>query len=76
MTSSYGVSRGACDDTVHGLARSGKANIRVRVGGGRGGDPSGAQATLSATLKRFQQLQDGKPAPVRAADEKVAVPGT
>ncbi|MFD7334889.1 hypothetical protein ACFV98_02650 [Streptomyces violascens] len=67
---------GAADDAVYGFSRSGKANIRVRVEGGTGGDPSGAQATLSATLKRLQQLQDGKPATARASDEQVAVPGT
>ncbi|WP_329394679.1 hypothetical protein [Streptomyces melanogenes] len=70
------INPGLSDDTVYGFSRSGRANIRVRVEGGTGGDPSGAQATLAATLKRLQQLQDGKPATVRASDEQVAVPGT
>lgn len=67
---------GAASDSVYAYSRSGRVNIRVRMDGANGGDPSGAQATLSATLKRLQQLQDGQPATARATDEKVAVPGT
>ncbi|MFJ8924630.1 hypothetical protein B046DRAFT_04259 [Streptomyces sp. LamerLS-316] len=65
------INPGASEDTVYGFARSGRANIRVRIEGGTGDDPSGAQATLSATLKRLQQLQDNKAATVRAPDELV-----
>ncbi|MEV5655956.1 hypothetical protein [Streptomyces sp. NPDC052291] len=64
------INPGASDDSVHGYVRSGRVNIRVRIDGATGGDPSGAQAMLSAALKRLQQLQDGKPATVTAAEEQ------
>ncbi|MFJ9416675.1 hypothetical protein ACIRPT_21135 [Streptomyces sp. NPDC101227] len=64
------INPGASDDSVYGYVRSGRVNIRVKIDGATGGDPSGAQAMLSATLKRLQQLQDGKPATVTAADEQ------
>ncbi|MFF1377454.1 hypothetical protein [Streptomyces sp. NPDC058308] len=62
-------------DHVDGYSRSGKTVIRVQIDGNTGGDPSGARAMLSATLKRLQQLQqlqDGKPATVTAAEEQAA----
>ncbi|MGW8985628.1 hypothetical protein ACWGQ9_23565 [Streptomyces parvus] len=65
------INPGASDDTVYGYVRSGKVNIRVRIEGGTGDDPSGAQATMTATLKRLQQLQDNKAATVTAPDEQV-----
>ncbi|MBM7056769.1 hypothetical protein [Streptomyces durocortorensis] len=65
------IDPGASEDTVYGYVRSGKANIRVRIEGGTGDDPSGAQATMTATLKRLQQLQDNKAATVTAPDEQV-----
>ncbi|GAA3196674.1 MULTISPECIES: hypothetical protein [Streptomyces] len=64
------INPGASDDSVYGYSRSGKVNIRVKIDGATGGDPSGAEVMLSATLKRLQQLQDGKPATVTAADEQ------
>ncbi|MBT2396274.1 hypothetical protein [Streptomyces sp. ISL-100] len=66
------INPGASEDTVYGFARSGKANIRVKIEGGTGDDPSGAQAMLTATLKRLQQLQDGKAATVTAPAEQAA----
>ncbi|NUL24933.1 hypothetical protein [Streptomyces lunaelactis] len=66
------INPGASEDTVYGFARSGKANIRVKIEGGTGDDPSGAQAMLTATLKRLQQLQDGKAATVTAPHEQAA----
>ncbi|MFJ6699496.1 hypothetical protein ACIQM4_25965 [Streptomyces sp. NPDC091272] len=69
--SSLVVNPGASEDTVYGYVRSGRANIRVRIEGGTGDDPSGAQATMAATLKRLQQLQDNKAATVTAPDEQV-----
>ncbi|MDI3409277.1 hypothetical protein [Streptomyces cavernicola] len=66
------INPGASEDTVYGFTRSGRANIRVKIEGGTGDDPSGAQAMLSATLKRLQQLQDGKSATVTAPDELAA----
>ncbi|WP_328314313.1 hypothetical protein OG432_31285 [Streptomyces sp. NBC_00442] len=65
------VNPGASEDSVYGYSRSGRVVVRVRVEGGTGDDPSGAQATLAATLKRLQQLQDGRPATARAVDEQV-----
>lgn len=64
------INPGASEDSVYGFSHSGKVNIRVKIDGGTAGDPSGAQAMLAATLKRLQQLQDGKPATVTAADEQ------
>ncbi|MEV0437714.1 hypothetical protein AB0I84_22950 [Streptomyces spectabilis] len=64
------INPGASEDSVYGYVRSGRVNIRVKIDGATGGDPSGAQAMLSATLKRLQQLQGGKPATVTAADEQ------
>ncbi|MFJ9618823.1 hypothetical protein [Streptomyces noursei] len=66
------INPGLSNDAVYGYVRSGKANIRVRIEGGTAGDPSGAQAMLTATLKRLQQLQDGKAATVTAPDEQAA----
>ncbi|MGW0533399.1 hypothetical protein [Streptomyces sp. NPDC003032] len=66
------INPGSSEDDVDGYSRSGKVVIRVQVDGNTGGDPSGAQAMLSATLKRLQQLQDGKPATVTAAEEQAA----
>lgn len=66
------INPGASDDSVYGYVRSGKVNIRVRIDGATGGDPSGAQAMLAATLKRLQQLQDGTAATVTASDEQAA----
>ncbi|MGW3176949.1 hypothetical protein [Streptomyces sp. NPDC001153] len=66
------INPGASDDSVYGYVRSGKVNIRVRIEGGTAGDPSGTQAMLAATLKRLQQLQDGKAATVTAPDEQAA----
>ncbi|MFD3514860.1 hypothetical protein [Streptomyces sp. NPDC058657] len=63
---------GVSEDYVHAFSRSGRANIRIKLDGVTGADPAGAQAMLSATLKRLQQLQDGKPATVTAADEQAA----
>ncbi|MGW7067083.1 hypothetical protein ACWGII_18685 [Streptomyces sp. NPDC054855] len=63
---------GASEDTVYGFTRSGRANIRVKIEGGTGDDPSDAQATLTATLKRLQQLQAGKSATATAPDELAA----
>ncbi|MFG2141891.1 hypothetical protein [Streptomyces sp. NPDC048650] len=65
------INPGVSEDSVYGFSRSGKVNIRVKIDGGTAGDPSGAQAMLAATLKRLQQLQDGKPATVTATDEQV-----
>ncbi|MEV6881148.1 MULTISPECIES: hypothetical protein [unclassified Streptomyces] len=64
------INPGSSDDSVHGYVRSGRVNISVLIDGATGGDPSGAQAMLSAALKRLQQLQDGKPATVTAVDEQ------
>ncbi|MER6573852.1 hypothetical protein ABT288_48960 [Streptomyces sp. NPDC001093] len=64
------INPGLSDDSVYGYVRSGKVNIRVRIEGGTAGDPSGTQAMLVATLKRLQQLQDGKAATVTALDEQ------
>ncbi|MEV7192475.1 hypothetical protein AB0N81_11810 [Streptomyces sp. NPDC093510] len=66
------INPGASEDSVYAYSRSGKVNIRVEVDGNTAGDPSGAQAMLSATLKRLQQLQDGKHPTVTAAEEKAA----
>ncbi|WJV44541.1 hypothetical protein [Streptomyces flavofungini] len=66
------INPGVSEDSVYGYSRSGKANIRVKIDGGTGGDPSGAEAMLSATLKRLQQLQGGESATVTAADEQAA----
>ncbi|MFG2594918.1 hypothetical protein [Streptomyces sp. NPDC048462] len=66
------VNPGASDDSVSGYVRSGKVSIEARIEGGAAGDPSGAQAVLAATLKRLQQLQDGKAATVTAPDEQAA----
>ncbi|MFF7771745.1 hypothetical protein ACFZC7_35265 [Streptomyces massasporeus] len=66
------INPGASDDSVYGYVRSGKVSIEVRIEGGTAGDPSGAQAMLAATLKRLQQLQDGKAATVTALDEQAA----
>ncbi|MFE9454170.1 hypothetical protein [Streptomyces sp. NPDC006739] len=66
------VNPGLSDDSVYGYVRSGRVNIRVRIEGGTAGDPSGTQAMLAATLKRLQQLQDGKAATVTVADEQTA----
>ncbi|MFK0294307.1 hypothetical protein ACIQU6_28075 [Streptomyces sp. NPDC090442] len=60
---------GLSEDSVYGYSRSGKVDIRVRIDGGNGGDPSGAQAMLTATLKRLQQLEAGNPATITAPDE-------
>ncbi|MFE9726514.1 hypothetical protein ACFYQ5_23685 [Streptomyces sp. NPDC005794] len=64
------INPGASEDTVYGFARSGRANIRVRIEGDTTDAPSGAQATVTATLKRLQQLQDNKAATVTAPDEQ------
>ncbi|MFD4629037.1 hypothetical protein ACFVYR_03935 [Streptomyces sp. NPDC058284] len=66
------INPGASEDNIDGYSRSGKVNIRVQIDGNTGGDPSGAQAMLSATLKRLQQLQAGKPATVTASEERAA----
>ncbi|MBW5423540.1 hypothetical protein GKQ77_18570 [Streptomyces sp. BG9H] len=66
------INPGSSEDDIDGYSRSGKVVIRVQIDGNTGGDPSGAQAMLSATLKRLQQLQDGKPATVTAAEERAA----
>ncbi|MFG2864675.1 hypothetical protein [Streptomyces sioyaensis] len=66
------INPGASEDNVNGFSRSGKANIRVRLDGVTGADPAGARAMLAATLKRLQQVQDGKPATVTAVDERAA----
>ncbi|WP_225102060.1 hypothetical protein [Streptomyces sp. CoH27] len=66
------INPGLSDDSVYGYVRSGKVNIRVRIEGGTAGDPSGTQTMLAATLKRLQQLQDGKAATVTAPDEQAA----
>ncbi|MFF4551093.1 hypothetical protein [Streptomyces sp. NPDC001435] len=66
------INPGLSDDSVYGYVRSGKVNIQVRIEGGTEGDPSGTQAMLTATLKRLQQLQDGKAATVTAPDEQAA----
>ncbi|MFH8350519.1 hypothetical protein [Streptomyces sp. NPDC018045] len=63
------INPGLSEDSVYGFSRSGRINIRVKIDGGNGGDPSGAQAMLTATLKRLQQLQDGEPASVTATEE-------
>ncbi|MEV5986250.1 hypothetical protein AB0L85_14660 [Streptomyces sp. NPDC052051] len=60
------------DGSVYGYVRSGKVNIRVHVDEVAASDPSGTQAMLAATLKRLQQLQDGKAATVTALDEQAA----
>ncbi|MFI5689674.1 hypothetical protein [Streptomyces sp. NPDC051636] len=64
------INPGLSDDSVDGYVRSGKVNIRVRIEGGTAGDPSGAQAMLAATLKRLQQLQDGKSATVTTPENR------
>ncbi|MFF1380625.1 hypothetical protein [Streptomyces sp. NPDC058308] len=64
------INPGISDDSVYGYSRSGKANIRVKVDGGTAGDPSGAQAMLTATLKRLQQAQADKQPTATAADEQ------
>lgn len=66
------INPGLSEDSVYGYVRSGKVNIEVRTEGGTAGDPSGTQAVLVATLKRLQELQDGKPATVTAPDEQAA----
>ncbi|WP_199546327.1 hypothetical protein [Streptomyces sp. N35] len=65
---------GFSEDNVNGYARSGKAVIRVRMDGHTvdGTDTTGAEATLSATLKRLQQVQAGEPVTVTAVDEQRA----
>ncbi|MFI1201666.1 hypothetical protein ACH4VR_19805 [Streptomyces sp. NPDC020883] len=64
------INPGASTDSIYGFSRSGRANIRVKIDGGNGGDPSGAQAMLTATLKRLQQIQDGQSATITASDEQ------
>lgn len=64
------INPGLSDDSVYGYVRSGKVNIRVRIEGGTAGDPSSTQAMLAATVKRLQQLQEGKAATVTALDEQ------
>lgn len=66
------INPGASDDSINAFSRSGKVNIRVKIEG-TGEDTSGARAMLAATLKRLQQVQDGKPATAKAIDEQTKV---
>lgn len=59
---------GASEDSIYGYSRSGKVVIHVTIDGATGGDPSGAQSMLTATLMRLQQRQNGQPATLTAAD--------
>ncbi len=63
------------EDYIKGISRSGKAVVEVRLSGGAGAgeDPTGTEAMLAATLKRLQQVQDGKPATATATGERAAV---
>ncbi|MGA4847576.1 hypothetical protein ACOBQB_15425 [Streptomyces sp. G5(2025)] len=71
------VNPNGTEDYITGISRSGKAVIEVRLSGGAGAgeDPTGTEAMLAATLKRLQQVQDGKPVTATAAQEKAAVAG-
>ncbi|WP_189969560.1 hypothetical protein [Streptomyces violascens] len=59
---------GLSKDTVYAFSRSGNVNIRVKVEG-TGGDRTGAQDVLAATLKRLQQVQDGERPTATAAEQ-------
>ncbi|MER0477393.1 hypothetical protein ABR737_03275 [Streptomyces sp. Edi2] len=59
---------GLSKDTVYAFSRSGNVNIRVKVEG-TGGDSTGAQDVLAATLKRLQQVQDGERPTATAAEQ-------
>jgi hypothetical protein len=59
---------GLSKDTLYAFSRSGNINIRVKIDG-TGGDSTGAQDVLAATLKRLQQVQDGERATATAADQ-------
>ncbi|WP_229355767.1 hypothetical protein [Streptomyces sp. UNOB3_S3] len=65
------VNPGLSENSVHGFSRSGSVSIRVELQG-TGGDTTGVtgvQDMLAATLKRLQQVQDGKRATATAGDE-------
>ncbi|MEU1826719.1 hypothetical protein ABZ502_30355 [Streptomyces abikoensis] len=62
------VNPGLSENSVNGFTRSGTVNIRVKIQG-TGGDTTGVQDMLAATLKRLQQVQDGKRATATAGDE-------
>jgi hypothetical protein len=62
------INPGLSDDTTYALSRSGNVNIRVKIDG-TGGDTTGAEDVLAATLKRLQQVQDGERATATAADQ-------
>ncbi|MFC0844315.1 hypothetical protein ACFH04_11470 [Streptomyces noboritoensis] len=61
------VNPGLSEDSVHAFSRSGTVNVRVKIDGA-GGDTTGAQDMLTATLKRLQQVQDGKRATVTTTE--------
>lgn len=50
------------------FSRSGTVNIKVEIQKSKG-DTTGVEDTLAATLKRLQQVQDGKRATATARDE-------
>ncbi|WP_229900201.1 hypothetical protein [Streptomyces hiroshimensis] len=58
---------GLSSNTVHGFSRSGVVTIRVTADG-MAQDTTGVEDMLTATLKRLQQVQDGKRATVTTAD--------
>ncbi|WP_424892180.1 hypothetical protein [Streptomyces sp. XH2] len=59
---------GLSENEIHGFIRSGTVNIRITLQGA-GEDTTGMQDMLAATLKRLQQVQDGKRATATAGDE-------
>ncbi len=62
------VNPGLSENKVDGFSRSGNVNIRVTMQG-TGGDTTGVQDILAATLKRLQQVQDGERATATAAEQ-------
>ncbi|MBB5122113.1 hypothetical protein AF335_08710 [Streptomyces eurocidicus] len=65
------VNPGLSESSVYGFTRSGVVTIRVKVDGA-GGDTTGTRDMLATTLKRLQQVQDGKRATATAAEEAKA----
>ncbi|TLQ39430.1 hypothetical protein [Streptomyces marianii] len=62
------VNPGLSKDSIYAFARSGNVNVRVKIDG-TGGDTTGVQDVLAATIKRLQQVQDGERATATAAEQ-------
>ncbi|MCD9144932.1 hypothetical protein [Streptomyces albireticuli] len=62
------VNPGLSKDNVYGFSRSGVVTIRVTFDY-PGGDTTGTQDMLATTLKRLQQVQDGKRATATVAEQ-------